>query len=124
MKERGSLCMIGVAIIYSLTATLCKRGISLSSPVFFAGLYPILLFACLTPLALWKGRHDLRRMSGSGIFRAALLPALFSFIEMISGIIAISLTNVAYTIAVKRLSLLMGVLYGHFLFHETGLRER
>jgi len=27
-------------------------------------------------------------------------------------------------IAVKRMSLLFGVLYGHFLFREEGLRER
>ncbi|KAF0216293.1 MAG: hypothetical protein FD174_3747 [Geobacteraceae bacterium] len=124
LRERGSLCMIGVAVIYSFTATLSKRAISASSPLFFAGLYPILLFICLTPVALWKGRKDLRLMCRTGIFRATLLPALFSFLETITGVVALSLTNVAYMIAVKRLSLLMGVLYGHLLFRETGLRER
>jgi len=39
-------------------------------------------------------------------------------------VIALSLTNVAYMIAVKRLSLLIGIVYGHFLFREEGLRER
>src|SRR6185369_17184703 len=121
LTERGSLCMIGVAVLYSLTATLCKKAISNSSPLFFAGLYPILLFLCLTPVALWKGRHELRH---PGLLRATLLPSLFSLGESISGVIAMSLTNVAYMIAVKRLSLLIGIVYGHFLFREEGLRER
>jgi len=38
--------------------------------------------------------------------------------------IAISLTQVAYMISVKRLSLLMGVLYGYILFKETNIKER
>ena len=81
-------------------------------------------FLCLTPVAMWKGRHELRLMRQSGIVRATLLPSFFSCLELITGILALSFTNVAYMIAVKRLSLLMGVLYGHFLFGETGLRER
>lgn len=123
-RERGSLCMIGVAVLYAFTATLAKKAINCSSPLFFAGLYPILLFVCLTPVALWKGRQELRLPGGNGIFRATLLPALFSLGEAITGVIALSLTNVAYMIAVKRLSLLMGIIYGHILFREEGLRER
>ncbi|WP_298432615.1 EamA family transporter [Geobacter sp.] len=42
LRERGSLCMIGVAVLYSFTATLGKKAITVSSPLFFAGLYPIL----------------------------------------------------------------------------------
>ncbi len=123
-RERGSLCMIGVAVLYAFTATLGKKAITSSSPLFFAGIYPILLFVSLTPVALWKGGRELRLLGGSGIFRATLLPALFSLGEVIFGTVALSLTNVAYMIAVKRLSLLMGIVYGHLLFREEGLRER
>lgn len=123
-KDRGSLCMMVVAVLYAFTATLAKKAINCSSPLFFAGLYPILLFVCLTPVALWKGGHELRRPGGSGILPATLLPAFFSLGEAITGVIALSLTNVAYMIAVKRLSLLMGIVYGHVLFREEELRER
>jgi drug/metabolite transporter (DMT)-like permease len=122
--ERGSLCMIGVAVLYSFTATLSKKAITCSSPLFFAGLYPILLFLCLTPVALWKGRNELRHPGSLGLLRATLLPALFSFGEIISGVMALNLTSVAYMIAVKRLSLLMGIVYGHLLFKEERFRER
>src|SRR6185369_13094416 len=101
-RERGSLYMIGVAVLYAFTSTLAKKAINGSSPLFFAGLYPILLFVCLTPIALWKGRHELRLPVGKGIFRATLLPALFSLGETILGFVALGLTNVAYMIAVKR----------------------
>lgn len=124
LKERGSLCMIGVAVLYSFTATLSKKAITVSSPLFFASLYPMLVFLCLTPIALWKGRNELRFMKQTGIMQAALFPAFFSFVETVTGVVALSLTNVAYMIAVKRLSLLMGILYGYFLFREDGLGER
>ncbi len=125
LRERGSLCMIGVAVLYSFTATLGKKAITCSSPLFYAGLYPILLFLCLTPLALWKGRHELKHLGGQqGLLRATMLPSLFSLGDTLFGVIALSLTNVAYMIAVKRLSLLMGIVYGHFLFREEGVRER
>jgi uncharacterized membrane protein len=38
--------------------------------------------------------------------------------------VAMSLANIAYMVAVNRLSLIVGVIYGHFLFKETGFRER
>jgi drug/metabolite transporter (DMT)-like permease len=123
-RERGSLCMIGVAVLYSFTATLSKKAITASSPLFFIEVYQILLFLCFTPIALWKGRHVLRLSGGGGLFRATLLPAIFSFGETAFGVTAMSLTNVAYMIAVKRLSLLMGIVYGYLLFREERLRER
>ena len=123
LREPGSLCMIGVAILYSFAAVLTKKAITDSSPLFFAGLYPILLFICLTPIALWKGRHDLRHHGGAGLVRATLLPSLCTFGEILFGVIALSLTNVAYMIAVKRMSLLFGIIYGHFLFREERFRQ-
>ena len=37
---------------------------------------------------------------------------------------ALNLTKVAYMISVKRISLVIGVLYGYFLFRETNIGER
>jgi drug/metabolite transporter (DMT)-like permease len=123
-RERGSLCMIGVAVLYSFTATLAKKAITASSPLFFVEVYPILLFICFTPIALWKGRYEMRLSGGQGLLRVTLLPAIFSFGETVFGVVALSLTNVAYMIAVKRLSLLMGIVYGYLLFREERFRER
>jgi uncharacterized membrane protein len=56
--------------------------------------------------------------------KISVLPGFFAAITVIFYTIAMSLANVAYTVAVCRLSLLVGVIYGHFLFKETGFRER
>jgi drug/metabolite transporter (DMT)-like permease len=119
-KERGSLCMLGVAVIYSVTSTLGKRAIAASSPLFFAAFYLPLLVIIMTPLALYKGRGELRHLRQSGTVRASALPALCYALQALAHVYAINLTNVAYMIAVKRTSLLFGVLYGRYLFQERG----
>jgi drug/metabolite transporter (DMT)-like permease len=120
LTERGSLCMLGVAVIYSVTSTLGKRAIAASSPLFFAAFYIPLLVLLMTPVALYKGRGELRLMAQNGTVRASVLPALCYFLQAATHVFAINLTNVAYMIAVKRISLLFGVLYGRYLFKERG----
>jgi drug/metabolite transporter (DMT)-like permease len=116
--------MIAVALIYSITSTLGKKAVTASSPLFFAGTYFPVLTLILTPVALWGGRHELRAVARNGTLRAALLPGVFYAVVLISHMVAVSRTNVAYMIAVKRTSLLIGVLYGHLLFREPGIRHR
>jgi drug/metabolite transporter (DMT)-like permease len=120
LSERGSLCMICVAAIYSITSVLGKRAIDASSPLFFACCYLPLLVVVISPVALYKGKGELRRMAQDGTLRASALPALCYALQVVTHVYAISLTNVAYMIAVKRLSLLFGVLYGRWLFQEKG----
>ena len=120
LSEKGSLCMLCVATIYSITSTLGKRAIAASSPLFFAACYIPLLVLLISPVALYKGKGELREMAQKGTIRASALPALFYLIQVITHVYAINLTNVAYMIAVKRLSLLFGVLYGRYLFQERG----
>jgi drug/metabolite transporter (DMT)-like permease len=120
LGEKGSLCMLGVAAIYSITSTLGKRAIAASSPLFFAACYIPLLVLLISPVALYKGKGELGLMARNGTIRASALPALCYAVQIVAHVYAINLTNVAYMIAVKRLSLLFGVLYGRCLFQETG----
>jgi drug/metabolite transporter (DMT)-like permease len=120
LSEPGSLCMMGVAVIYSVTSTLGKRAIEASSPLFFAAFYLPLLVVIMTPLALYKGRGELRLMVRNGTVRSSALPAFYYAVQVLTHVYAINLTNVAYMIAVKRTSLLFGVLYGRYLFQEKG----
>lgn len=127
-RERGSVYMILVALIFSITSTLGKRAIEASSPLFFASTYYIVLVVLFAPIAWYKGNAGGHRGAGSFItketLRASLLPGLFHLSMIIAHMIAISLTKVAYMISVKRLSLLLGVYYGYLFFGERGLRER
>ncbi|MFZ3073291.1 MAG: DMT family transporter [Thermodesulfobacteriota bacterium] len=119
-KEKGSLLMIIVAIIYAITSTLGKIAVNHSSPVFFGFMYPLILTLILTVIIGRKGK--LRE----GFSRpTTFIPiGFFTSVMMVSHFMAISMIDVAYMISVKRLSLIMSVFYGWALFKEERIRER
>lgn len=121
-KERGSLYMIIVAIIYSISATLAKKVIEHSSPLFAGFAYYVALCVAIAPIAYYKGIKN--RKVDKEVFKATLLPGILDSVGMVTNMIGLSLTKVAYMISVKRLSLLIGVFYGYLFFREPDLRER
>ena len=123
-REPGSLYMIVVALIYSFTSTLGKQAISAASPILFAAFYFPLVALLLTPVMLWRARPALRELRSKGTIAATFAPGMWFGVMLVSHMFAISMVNVAYMISVKRLSLVIGVLYGHLLFEERGLAER
>ncbi len=123
-KEKGSIMMIGVAVIYSLTASLGKVAIEHSSPLFFAVTYFIALTVFFAPIAFWMGRNELGVFFRDKQFRKLVLPGVFLAVMAATQMIAMSLTKVAYMISVKRLSLIIGIMYGYFLFREENIKER
>jgi uncharacterized membrane protein len=103
-KEPGSVLMIAVAFIYSITSTLGK--VALTVP--------------LTFLVIFKGQ-----LKGVVSKPSAFLPiGLSTAVMIMSHFVAISLVDVAYMISVKRTSLIFSVLYGKFLFNEEKIKER
>jgi drug/metabolite transporter (DMT)-like permease len=123
-KEKGSIFMIIVALIYSFTSSLGKEAIEHSSPVFFGVSYYVVLFIALTPVVLYKSMKDPWMIGSNGAVRATILPGILDSVMCITHMIAMSLTKVAYMISVKRLSLLIGIFYGYLFFKESGIRER
>lgn len=123
-RERGSLLMIAVAIIYSVTATLGKMAIEHSSPLFFGVTYFCAVTVLFAPIALLMGRHELKEFIFTGQYKRLFFPGLIYSIMIVSHMTALNLTKVAYMISVKRISLVIGVIYGYFLFRETNIGER
>jgi drug/metabolite transporter (DMT)-like permease len=123
-KEKGSVLMIAVALIYSITSSLGKMAIAHSSPLFFGITYFIAVTLIFAPIALWMGRPELKSFVSEKQFKGLLLPGLFYSVMIASHMIAISLTKVAYMISVKRTSLIIGVIYGYFFFKEKNIQER
>ncbi len=121
-KEKGSLLMIGVALIYSITSSLGKLAIEHSSPLFFGATYFAAIVFLFTPIALYKGRGE--SWGGQRLPQALLLPGIFYSLMVVSHMVAMSLAKVAYVISVKRMSLLIGVFYGYLFFREENIRER
>jgi len=123
-REKGSVMMTGVAVIYSITSSLGKMAIEHSSPLFFGVTYFVAMTIVLAPIALFMGRGGLRRFAAEKQYKALILPGLFYSIMIVSHMTAISLTKVAYMISLKRTSIIMGIIYGYFLFKERNIGER
>jgi len=122
-REKGSLLMVIVALTYGATSVLGKKALLLSGPLSFAAVYYGIFFLIFTPLALAEQRkvkvkfekRDAFLFLGLGVSFAAAM--LFHFN-------AVVLTNVSYMVSVKRLSLVISVLYGGIIFHEKGIGSR
>jgi len=123
-KEKGSVLMIIVAMIYSITSSLGKMAIEHSSPMFFGFTYFMAVTLFFTPIALKMGLPDLKSFIAERRFKALLLPGLFFSVMIASHMIAVSLAKVAYMISIKRTSLIIGVIYGYLFFKEKNIRER
>ncbi|MEE9584924.1 MAG: DMT family transporter [Candidatus Brocadiales bacterium] len=122
LREEGSMLMVAVAFLYSITSNLGKIAVLHSSPVFFAAFHPASMALAFLPILMLT--------PGGGLKRVFSRPALFATIGIsqvmmyITHNLAIQLVEVPYMISVKRTSLIFGMLYGWLLFRETNLRER
>jgi drug/metabolite transporter (DMT)-like permease len=123
-KEKGSVLMIVVALIYSITSSLGKVAIMHSSPLFFGTAYFIILTVIFAPIACWMDRNELKRFISEKQYKGLFGPGLLYSIMVVSHMWALSLTKVAYMISLKRSSLLVGVIYGYFFFREKNIQER
>ena len=120
-RERGSRLMLAAAVIYSFTSVAGKAAMQYATPQSFGPFYFILIGACVFAMvlvlhpkrlpAIWaKPSHTLT----VGAFMAAMV---------ITHFIALAMIEVAYMIAVKRTSLLFGIIFGAILFHERNVAQ-
>jgi len=121
-KNRGSLYMFCVAVLYSVTATYGKVAIIKSSPLFMTILYFSLLAAGFTLIVLFTERNNYKTLFEHPVQKLSI--GLAMALMAITHFTAIGMIQVAYMISIKRLSLLFAIIYGALLFKETNLRER
>ncbi len=121
MREKGSLLMLVVSLIYSVTSVLGKRCVLLSDPVFFGLFYYPFVSVVGSIFILLKSKDFRWRRIFS--FKSFLV-GFFQSVSILTHMIAISLVEAAYMIAVKRTSLLFSVLYGKILLGEHHFLSR
>lgn len=123
-RERGSVLMIRVAVMYSITSSFGKMAIEHSSPLFFGVTYFVALTVLFTPIGLWKARSDWRLFPwGRNAVKLGIAGLLYG-IMVLAQMTAMNITNVAYMISLKRVSLLISVVYGYLFFREGNMKER
>lgn len=121
-RERGSLYMIIVAFIYSITSNLGKMAVLHSNPLFFAATYLPILSVIFFPVLLWKNHGKMKQIFSHGVLFSPIGFAIA--LATITHFLAVNCAEVAYVISVKRMSLLFGIIYGAFWFRETNIWER
>lgn len=119
LYQQGSRRMLLVAIIYSFTSVGSKAAMLHVGPMSFAAVYfisigvaTLLLFIIICPRKLVL----LTRKPGWHLVIGALM-ALMVVVHFLS----MSKVEAAYMVSVKRTSMIFGILYGAWMFHETGL---
>lgn len=124
-KEKGSVYMIIVASIYSITSVLGKLAIGHSSVLFFTAVYFPFLSVLLLPLVIIRYKQGILNPALIKKDRWLLLLAGLAFgLAAITHSFGITMTKAAYMITVKRLSMVFGIIYGWLIFKERQIINR
>ncbi len=121
-RNKGSRFMLMVAFLWSITSNFDKVGVVHSSPLFWSTSLYAYLGVGMFPIALFNSRNKFNQILPN--LKPLALIGLFHAIAITFQMIAVTYTLVTQVIAVKRMSALISVLFGHFMFHEKGLQER
>ncbi len=119
MQCRGSKLMLLGAVIYSITSVGSKSAMQYMSPDLFGPFYFTLLGFITLVLFLIQKPKALR-----ALYRQPtpnIMIALFMAVMVITHFLALAQIEAAYMIAVKRSSMLFGIIFGSILFNEKGL---
>jgi len=115
-RETGARLMLGVAAIYSCTAALFKVAVLHSQATFFGAFYPLVLSGVMAAGYPWS-----REAFGPVLktkFSRGMVLAFFFILSLFSVAKSLELAPAAYVIAVKRTSLVIGVLLGGLWLRE------
>jgi drug/metabolite transporter (DMT)-like permease len=117
--EPGSRMMLSVALLYSLTATMGKGALQYMAPRHFGAFYFALLGVVVTLLFAAPRPRMLKSIWRRpwGVLAVTACNATMVYTHFL----ALQRVEVAYMIAVKRSSLLFGILYGAVFFRERDL---
>lgn len=122
LEEPGPKLMLIVAFLWSITSNFDKIGVKNSSPIFWL----FSLFSTMSVLLLPMLLHKTPNPSQKILKQLPMLAAMgfFNAIGVLCQMQALTLTLVVQVIAIKRTSVLMGVLFGHFIFKEQDIQQR
>ena len=121
VTERGSRLMLITAALYSLTSVLGKGALAYTTPIFFGTLYYVVIGFTVIVIFSAGASTPVNVLWRRPVPHLAI--GLFMGVMVVTHFFAIQHVEVAYMIAVKRTSLLFGILYSVLLFHERARIE-
>lgn len=138
-RDRGARLMLGVALLWSISANYDKVGVEASSvlawPLLVNAVMALAMLGMVAARARGGWRDSPHRMAAAdGALEPhrprrretgyLLIGGVVNAASIVAQMTALTLTLVPYVIAVKRTSVLFSVLIGALLFRESRIRER
>lgn len=120
-QQRGSLLMLLVASIYSITSVLGKKALLFTNPQTFGTFYYSIIGVLLLSVLLITRPAVIKRSLQN--IKPALLIGILLSIMVVTHFMAIISVEVAYMITVKRLNMLFGVIFAAMLLQESVSRQ-
>lgn len=121
VTQKGARLMLAAAIVYSITSVLGKGAVKYIDPAIFGAFYfSAIGFACLI-LTIAIKPSSVKVIVAKP--RYSLLVGVFMAAMVVSHFLSIAAIEVAYMIAVKRTSLLFGIVLGAVMFSEKNLSQ-
>ena len=119
LRERGPRLMVIVALLMSLSSAVGKGAVAYMPGAHFGAAYSVVMALVVMMLAWWRRRSFFRvlRAKPAGCAVVSANMALM----VVTHFAAIELITAAYMVAVKRSSMIFGLILGAWLFNESGL---
>ncbi|MEL6492793.1 MAG: DMT family transporter [Cyanobacteria bacterium J06621_3] len=122
-RNPGSRLMLCVAFIWSITSNFDKIGVVNSSPLLWAiALFAVIAAGMVPFVFLRRKSQGINKLLAQ--WKILGVTGGFNAIAITFQMLALTTAPVAQVIAVKRMSALLSVLFGHFFFGEKGLQSR
>jgi uncharacterized membrane protein len=124
-SDAGSRRMLLVALLWSVTSALGKKGVQLYGAIPFGIVLVVGLLICFAVVTLFHVRDPLVKVDlNTRVVVLLILGGVIMAAAEVTHFVALSLAPVACMIAVKRLSLVFGVILGRVCFQERNIRSR
>ncbi len=119
LYQQGSRRMLLVAIIYSLTSVGGKAAMLHVGPMSFAAIYFVMIGAATLLVFVISNPGRLVILTRNPGWH--LLIGVLMALMVVTHFLSLAGVEAAYMVSVKRTSMIFGILYGAWWFHEQGL---
>ncbi len=121
-KNKSSMLMLAVALIWSITGVTGKYLVNQSSPVFTMFSQYVISAVAFSMFAFATRKINIKDISKN--LKNVISIGFFTALSEIGLAYTFTLTLAAYTIAAKRLSIVIGSIYGFKFFKEGNVVQR
>ncbi|MEA2004415.1 MAG: DMT family transporter [archaeon] len=119
--DKGSRYMFIVSLLFCFAVMAEKAALSYSNVIFFIVFYYFVISVFHVPVMIYKKLDVMGEVRKH--YKGFLILGLITAVIIFSQTYAISMANVSYVSAIKRLSVLFTIVLGHHLFDEINLRN-